>query len=330
MTMKMNKKYLSFLMSAAMLIMATACNYDEKDELDGKGLRLIRLRTSGTLEDDSRFPTAVAAFNPHETKGIVTINRDAISNSDLNTSTSVDVTILGQSGLDALNAAAEANGADYTYEVLPTDSYTVEGVTGSTFTFGPGEAIKELQIKLDPTESYDFAAHYILPIQLSNVPAPYTLSATNNIIYVSIVLKNIYDGIYVSTGTRYNYSSVGAYPGWDTANDQPLSWESITGPWEFEYPVSTVNETTSTSHAAQLDGGFGTLNLTVNPDNTVTITPNATTGVTNVTDLAGGPVSTYDPETKTFNLYYQYTNQSGATLTSHRVLHNILVYSRPQ
>jgi hypothetical protein len=62
------------------------------------------------------------------------------------------------------------------------------------------------------------------------------------------------------------------------------------------------------------------MNITVNPDNTVTIASTPDTGVASLIPLPG-KTSTYDPVKKTFELFYQYTNANG----TFRVLHDVLV-----
>ena len=65
------------------------------------------------------------------------------------------------------------------------------------------------------------------------------------------------------------------------------------------------------------------MNVTINPDNTVKIEATGATAVPALVPLPG-KTSTYDPATKTFNLYYQWTNTNG----TFRVAHDVLVFEK--
>jgi Domain of unknown function (DUF4361)/Domain of unknown function (DUF1735) len=124
------------------------------------------------------------------------------------------------------------------------------------------------------------------------------ISENSKSIVVAVGVKNQYDATYVSTGVRLNFN----------AASDPLP--AATLPWTFDTHIFTVSATTCKVHVGNSDGGLGYFNITVNPDNTVTI---ASTGETGVANLVATPstTSTYTPATKTFNLFYQWTNASG-------------------
>jgi hypothetical protein len=135
-------------------------------------------------------------------------------------------------------------------------------------------------------------------------------------IAIKITVDNPFSGEYESSGTRWNFNSAGDA---NTSTMPPTGFVSA-ATWTFDTDVTTVDATTCKVHAANLNGDFGTINIKVNADNTVDVISTSDTGLANLVPLAGY-TSTYDPVTKTFTLYYQYTNATG----THRVLRHYLV-----
>lgn len=316
MCMKENYKKIIFSVLSIALVLGSvsSCVEDGIDAIEGKGPSIIRMQVN-TKKYDVNF--TVAAFDPViQTKTVLVINRDAVSNGDLNTTVTVDFA-LDSVSMRVLNdsiatAALKANedlvaGVDQldTLFVLPTSVYTwsAEGLSGNTLTFAPGEFVKELSINLDPA-TLSFSKSYALPIRLSNASSNYQLSAEVSFAVVQVIVKNDYDATYASTGTRYNYNAASDYGGW------PPTGYTSANTWTFDWHVLTAGPNTCSVHAANSDGGFGTMNITVNNDNTVLIESTSDTGLTNLVPLPG-MTSTYDPSTKTFQLYYQYTNANG-------------------
>ena len=188
-----------------------------------------------------------------------------------------------------------------------------------------GEFIKEIKIKLNPA-GLDLSQKYALPIRLKNPANDYKISEANGFVLIQVIIKNEFDGVYLSTGERYNFSSVSAYGGWDGANVTVLGTPSAILPWEFETVVATRGAKTVAVHIGNSDGGFGLMNLTVNSDNTVLIEASGESGLPVLPlDGPGAPSSTYDPASRTFELFYKYTNANG----THRVLHDVLVFENP-
>jgi hypothetical protein len=192
------------------------------------------------------------------------------------------------------------------YELLPADFYT--GPTTVTIPKGETKVYATYTVN---TTLFDFAKAYVLPLRIVGSSTG-VISGNYGVALFNIGAKNSYHGSYHSVGIRYNFNTTGDYAGWDDANDVATGNIASTGPWDFPATnVLTVNEFTSTIHVANSDGGFGTMNITVNPTtNVVTIAANGSTGVTNLVPLPG-KVSTYDPVAKKFKLYYQYTNAAG-------------------
>lgn len=295
---------------ASFLIIVTAvvsCNYEEKDLLEGKGgVNLIRFQG---LTDKFNL----VAITPEAQKvTIVTVKRDPISSGDLAQAASADLS-LDAAVLDKFN---NDNGTSYT--LLDPSSYTFVG-SSTKVDFAAGDDHSDVAIQLDPS-GLDLSLQYAMAFVIKNPSGSYKLSVGNDTAVVQVIIKNQYDGVYHSIGTRYNFNATSDYTGWDDVNDAATGNIASTGPWEFDTPMSTRGAATVNVHEGNSNGGFGYFNVTVNNDNTVTIESTAETGVNALLPLPG-KTSTYDPATKTFSLYYQYTNTSG----TFRVLHDILV-----
>jgi Domain of unknown function (DUF1735)/Domain of unknown function (DUF4361) len=172
-----------------------------------------------------------------------------------------------------------------------------------------GKRAANMVIKINKA-GLDLSKEYAIGLTVASVDGGATISSTAKNLVVGFLIKNQYDGDYASSGTRYNFNS---------SADAPNNYVS-TAPWSFDTHVATVGATTCAVQAANSNGGFGTINITVNADNTVTVASTPATGLNALVPTAG-KTSTYNPTTKTFHLYYEYTNTSG----TFRLLDHVLV-----
>jgi Domain of unknown function (DUF1735)/Domain of unknown function (DUF4361) len=270
------------------------------------------------------------SLDPAKTDSIVTIDVNVTGQY----APSSDVTLtIGKGDLTLYNSDA----SHVIGTLLPDDAYTLESTAvvkaGINAISGVGNRATTFTVtfhiqKIPATPG----VNYVLPIAIKGAPQGYVVSGNYGQILFNFY-HNPYDGTYQSTGTRYNFASSADFAGWNTASDMPNAASTIVSSptWDFVTGISTVNAENSLVHAGNLDGNFGQLNLKVNADNTVTITstcpandgscsPPQTT-LANIAPL-NGATSTWDPVTKKFNLYYQYTNPSG----TFRVLHAVLMH----
>jgi len=100
---------------------------------------------------------------------------------------------------------------------------------------------------------------------------------------VALVVKNKYDGEYHSAGVFHH----------PTAGDRAI---------DEDKDLVTAGPTSVRAKLGDLGGSDYYMILTVNPDNSVTITPS---GVTPNVDQSWGP-NFYDPVGKAFHLFYSY------------------------
>lgn len=138
---------------------------------------------------------------------VIEIAREPNSNADLNQPLTVKLQ-LKPSLIDDYNATNSTS-----YVALPDSAYTVLGDLNN-ITFKPGEAIKEIRIRLDKSK-LDLSQQYALGYSLVSVGSGAVInSSLSNGLY-SIGVKNQYDGHYQVTGTLtdvVNPALVGNYP----------------------------------------------------------------------------------------------------------------------
>jgi hypothetical protein len=209
------------------------------------------------------------------------------------------------------------------YELMPPTFYTIDNMT---VTIPSGETKVNVEVTVNTT-MFDFAKAYVLPLRIVGASSG-VISGNYGVALFNIGAKNSFHGLYHSTGIRYNFDAAGDWNG-----AFPVTGAASTGPWDFPaVSVLTVNEFTSTIHAANSDGGFGTINITVVPGTPVTdndalplpgasvlvnVAPNASTALNALTPMqaSAGKTSLYNDGAKTFKLYYQYTNTTGTFRT---------------
>jgi hypothetical protein len=194
------------------------------------------------------------------------------------------------------------------YDVPTASMYSL--VNNGVVTIPKGSNVGFLQIKMVPANfiGHDWALGFIIN---SIDKASYVISGNLNIAVVAIATKNQWDGLYDVTGYFQHPSSPRAI--------------NIVGE-----KVKTFGATTLTKALGDL-GDATPVNITVNSDNTVTITPGP--GASGSTALVGNyfdatrPTynNTYNPATKTFMLCYGYPMP-----TPTRIITEKLVYTGPR
>jgi hypothetical protein len=220
---------------------------------------------------------ALDAVNATIEPKVLEIRKDAISQNDLNVGTTVKI----KRNPNLLTAYNAAHGTSY-QELTGFQAGTGSSYDGTNWTvpFASGEFVKYLTLKFNPA-SLDLSKKYALGFTVIETDNGAISSMKDAL--VEIVIKNEYHGTYLATGTFMH----------PTAGDRPideLKDLETTGPKSVIAPLGDL-------------GGAGYyMILTVNADNTVTITK---AGVTPNIDQSWGP-NTYDPVTKTYDLFYSY------------------------
>ncbi|WP_315814646.1 BT_3044 domain-containing protein [Paraflavitalea speifideaquila] len=137
---------------------------------------------------------------------------------------------------------------------------------GGVVTIPKGSNTGYLQVKFKPSSF--LGGSWALAYQISSVDKTgYTISTNLKTAIIPIIVKNPYDGVYHAFG----------------------HFEHPTVPRDFdidEMELSTVNANTVNKLIGDLGSASGTINVTVNPDNSVTIT--AASGNTGATATVAG------------------------------------------
>ncbi|MBI1768441.1 MAG: DUF1735 domain-containing protein [Bacteroidetes bacterium] len=276
-----------------------SCEPEPKNELDGKGPNILRA--------DAGPDKLVVAPTTTSTVTLATIYKDANSAAALNQTVSASFSVDPQIVLDR-NAA---NPDDIQYAPLDAQYFSF---SPAALEFGPGEWIKELKMDMKAA-GLDLSKDYA--IGLVTTATGYTAGGDK---FIKVALPSAYEGQYKSTGKRYNYNAASDA---DQSTNPPSGTLVSVQSWTFDpTTASTLSSKTVAIHAGNSDGGFGRINVTVNPsNNTVTLVPNADCTL-NALVLSTHYPSTYDPATKTLDLWYEYTNTSG----TFRIIHDKLVH----
>ncbi|MBA3283714.1 MAG: DUF1735 domain-containing protein [Nitrosopumilus sp.] len=236
---------------------------------------------------------------------LFSVRRDANSESELNKSVTVSIT-LDTAAIRAYNTANNE-----TFELLPDSLFTLVGTdwtkTGDlTYqaTFAPGEFVKEFTIALDGSK-WDISHKYAAPFMI-NDPGGLTLSSGMDKIDALISVKNEWDGVYEITGTMVDNSNAtltGFYPlNWDLVTSGP---NQITA-FDKDY-TGTPTHIISTAAGLSQYGAYGLI-INIDP---------ATNKITSIVNYYGQPsangrsaeldpsgLNYYDPATKTFYVKY--------------------------
>lgn len=246
-----------------------ACIKEDTNEIEGKGPQLLRIPEASEEINIVGFDAT-----PGITKLVMMyIQRDANSQSNLNSATEVKLT-LDNSLIDAYNT-------EHGSSLIPmeTGTYSLESLN---LTFNPGEFAKPIYISLDPSK-LDLEKKFGLGIKIDNASGGFTPVPSLSKALFNIVIKNEWDARYKSTGIFHH----------PTAGDRDID--------ELKDFI-TVGPNSIEGNLGDLGGAGYRMRLTINADNTVTIAPR---GVTPNINQTHGP-NFYDPATKTFTLNYSY------------------------
>ena len=283
-------KFLQYtLLGCSLMFLFSACRKDSfKGTQTGQsGKTFVYIEQA--QENDLHF----LPFTDTKTVVVFTVRRDAASTADLNKA--VTITMTSQD----LTAYNTANGTDYipipgTLAVQTADPSITTSATGVTMNFAAGEFAKNYSLNIDGSK-FDASKHYAVLLKITNTggfTAQHAADGTpQDVILVTLGVKNIYDGDYKATGGI-------AFPG-DVGN---RTWA------DRGKTLTTIDAATSITEAGDLSGNGFFMYLKVNADNTVKVTPSPSSA--NQTIQNNGDC-TYDPATHTFTLNYKYVGGTG-------------------
>lgn len=267
-----NNIFLKLSLAAALLAGASACDKGAKNEVEGKGSNIFRLKTA-----DEIVPVLFTADPVLQTAEVAEIRRDANSSGELNKTATLKL-IKDNSIITAYNTAHAE-----TLEELPASAYTIDPLD---LNFSSGEFVKTLKLKLNPS-TIDLTKKYALAFRIAEVSQGYVISEENRKGLYRITITNQYHGNYKVTGYF----------------EHPTAPRAI----DKDKFLTTTGPTTVETEFGDLGSSGWKMKLTVNPDNSITLVP---TGAANTTtqlmyDNPDYP-NKYDPATQTYSIKYGY------------------------
>lgn len=269
--MKALRLFLMLLAVSSLSLVFTSCEEEAENEVEGQGANFVR------LPDALATPVVVGIdLKPGTvTVPLAEILRDANSNSSLNQPVTINLKI-DQALIDEYNAGQEEEDK---VELLPASLYQADPLDVN---LAAGDFSEFFNIKVDPTK-LDASKKYAIGLSISGASNDYKVRSGLGSALYTFVIKNQYDGKYDAVGVFHH----------PTAGDRAIEEEKI---------LQTVNGNTVIANLGDLGGSGYQMLITVNADNTVTLTP---AGATPNIDQSWG-ANYYDPATKSFHLHYSY------------------------
>jgi len=275
---------LSLLLSASF----TSCVKDsftsDDTKLKDQGATFLR------FFDGPEKATYSLPFTNVKTVKLLEVRRDPNSNASLNSTISFNL-VNTPALLDTYNGDNETDilpMPSTLYTLTPGQSGIAATDAGYTITFASGELVKEVYINIDGSKWADFGQKYGFSFAFGGATGVSVKSSQATIVSF-FGIQNIYQGTYASVGffTHPTASSSRAI-----ARDKDLV---------------TVSANSCSTELGDLGTSGYQMLLTVNADNSVTISP---LGATPTTMRQDG-VNVYDPVAKTFTLNYYYPGSGG-------------------
>jgi len=259
---------------------------------NGTPQQVVEIKLTATSTSNF-FVLAVNNSNNDTTVDLVPINLATANPApqDIHVAVSLDSNLVVT--YDTTGTAAGTPGGDY---AIPSSS--MYSIVNPVVTIPQGSHTSYLQIKFKP--SAFIGADWALGFKITAIQeAGYVISGNLSTGIVAIGVKNQYDGNYNTSGVRTRFNGA-------TEGSGVLDMFTISG----VVGLSTVNANTIAGQLADAGSG-GTMALTVNADNTVTIS-NPAGGAYPTLVNTTGKISTYDPTSQTFHIYASYLNSVGS------------------
>lgn len=201
----MKLKNIKLIMYAMLLFGVASCIEEGTNEVSGKGTNRVRFSAE-------TFSLVTFKSDVVETKQLVNIYRDAISNGDMNKAVTVDFSI-SQDSLDSYNDANETD-----FVMLDPDAYTLSIEPGQ-LTFAPGESVKTIEITFNPLV-LDLSLKHVLPFLIKDASNGFEVNQRLALAIVQTLPINKYDGVYEATGDAWTDPVNGAL-----TSAYPFNWE---------------------------------------------------------------------------------------------------------
>jgi hypothetical protein len=196
-----NLSFLFLLLTMTLVSCIKKDDYYKKDTDEPNRKQVVQITGASDIIAFARDVNPIV-----DTFVLIDIRRSPNTEADLNQP--LTVKLVKNAAL--ITAYNNANGTSY--EEIPSSAYTL--LTDiNNIVFQPGEAVKEIKIRLDKT-TLDLSLQYALAFSLSDAGGAVINTTLKDAIY-AIGVKNQYDGHYQVTGTMVdvtNANLTGAYP----------------------------------------------------------------------------------------------------------------------
>jgi hypothetical protein len=270
-------KYFNKLILGILLVGTAmfSCNKDDINEgITNQEKTLIKLpQASNDLSS-----VAIDATPGEIEVKVLEIRKDAINESELLKAQDIKVS-KNTALISDYNAVHGTTYEDFTGFTAGSGS-TYDGTTW-TVPFAGGDFVKFINLKLDPSK-LDLSKKYAIGFSISDAGGAAISNGFKDVL-VEIAIKNAYHGTYDAKGEFRH----------PTAGNRPID--------ELK-ELTTTGPNSVLANLGDLGGAGYKMILTVNADNSVTITK---AGITPNIDQSWGP-NFYDPTTKKFHLFYSY------------------------
>jgi hypothetical protein len=286
------KKYRNSILIAAVVSSCwlTSClkNTGYEDVLNGvNGNGVVSVFGS---EAGFRTQTLEFSATPQDVEVTINLGSPQPFNNDVVVQMGVDPEALANYNKDQTEAAKVAGKTFEPFEQLPATAFTFPSPSVS---IKAGQRDAKFIVRVN-SSLVDLTKKFLLPLSITNASGV-TVASNLKTSLIGIAVKNIYDGDYAAKGK--------------------VARQTASGVTNSEIDEDRTLTTVSGQRSRTIAGFFGNstllFDIIVNSNNTVTIEPvaEAAFAITGTT----GKTSTYDPSTKTFKLFYGYTNSSGLT-----------------
>lgn len=309
------KRVISILVIPTLLLAFTSCL---KESADFDSYKSQSVRSNGDVKivaigldvkSNKQFFTAAYVSNDEKTEFKVPIElcTSGVATEDV----SVTVSVLDSVLTNLIDSNRVNKSPDTLYTITPKSMYQVLNPNGVVI-IPKGSRIGYLRVQIKPSDFISIDP-YVIPFTITAVNKPYLISGNLQNGFIKIVIKNSYDGDYISNGYFYH----------------PASPRAIN---KRSKHVSTLDASTVEIELGDLGGSGYLAAVTVNPDNTLTIVaesgaagapytmftsglPSSAPGYTPQWTGSSTCNNTYDPITKTFYVRYGYKGGTGWRVT---------------
>ena len=271
----MKMKFLNYIFLAGVTsLLFTSCIKDDVTDTTDHGDTFVKLLEA---------PVNQFFFEPFTetiTLRLFSLRKEANSNASLNTPLQVKLKI-EPTLLANYNAA---NGSSF--ELMPDSIYTLDPGNPKVGTLyemsmSAGQFAKEFTIKLNGAK-WDVTKKYAFPFVITDASGKPVSDGKKEIV-ATVSIKNQYDALYHATGVFHH----------PTGGDRPIDEDKA---------LVTAGPTSVICNLGDLGANGYRMILTVNADNSVTISP---AGATPNIDQSWGD-NYYDPADQSFHLHYSY------------------------